>query len=68
MPADLAERAKWIVHLGSRAVQRVLADNRARGIASVFEVDGQVVYELPDGTRTLDDPFATPSEPRGDGR
>lgn len=74
MPADdrtdldrAVEQTAWAARLGSRAVQRILADNRARGIPSVFELRGQVVYELPDGTLTLDDPFAESRGARGDG-
>ena len=61
---EASELATWAARLGTRAVQRVLEENRRLGIPSAFEFRGRLVFEMPDGTLTTDDPFATP--PGGD--
>ncbi len=52
-----AARSAWAARLGTRAVRRVLAENRRLGIPSAFEFRGRLVFEMPDGSLTTDNPF-----------
>lgn len=47
----------WTTRLGTRAVQRVLEENKRLGIPSALVVRGRLVFEMPDGTLTTDNPF-----------
>ena len=60
-----AERSAWAARLGTRAVRRVLKENRERGIPSAFEFRGHLVFEMPDGSLTTDNPFTARPEAPG---
>lgn len=45
---------KEIEKIANRAVQKAIEENRRKGIPNVFEVNGEMVFEFPDGTRTTD--------------
>ena len=55
----------WIVSMGNEAVRDILAENRRLGIPSAFEFRGGLVFEMPDGTLTMDDPFTDRTETPG---
>lgn len=51
---DLAVK---LTRLADRAVQKAQAENRAKGIANVYAINGRPVWQLPDGTLTEKSPF-----------
>ena len=53
----LAGKMRWIAALGTEAVLDVLDENRRLGIPSAFEFRGRLVFEMPDGTLTTENPF-----------
>lgn len=58
-PEVLALSAQF-EQIGNRAVRRAIAENKELGIPNAFSFRGRIVYELPDGTLTENDPFADP--------
>lgn len=43
--------------IGNRAVKKAQEENRRLGIPNAYSRNGQIYYELPDGTITTEDPF-----------
>lgn len=41
-----------ILRLGNRAVKKAQEENRKKGIPNVYFINGEITYELPDGTLT----------------
>jgi hypothetical protein len=39
-----------IEEIGNRAVKKAQEENRQLSIPNVYSIDGQIVYELPDGS------------------
>ncbi len=66
--SDLGVVTSELVRIGNRGVERALAENRRLGIPSAFSFRGRIVYELPDGTLTETDPFASTAPERGERR
>lgn len=46
-----------LVEIGKRAVQKAQEESRRMGVPNVYCIDGQIMYELPDGTLTPEDPY-----------
>lgn len=40
----------------NEAARAAVAENRAHGLPEIHWIDGQVVYEMPDGSRTTEVP------------
>lgn len=55
-----------MVRIGNRAVRRALEENRQKGVPSAYHVNGQLVYELPDGTIVTEDPWHGQNTPPAD--
>ena len=62
---DVHATSAWTARLGTRAVKRIIEENRRLGIPSVCEFRGRHVFEMPDGTLTTDNPFTAPETPDG---
>ena len=56
---ELPDKIDWdkMTEIFNRAVKKAQEENRRKGIPNVYEINGQIVYELPDGTRTTESPF-----------
>lgn len=46
-----------LIEIGKRAVQKAQEESRRLGVPNVYCIDGQIMYELPDGTLSPDDPY-----------
>jgi len=62
---EILQASSEMERIGNRAVRRAIEENRRLGIPNAFSFRGRIVYELPDGTLTEEDPFVPPS-PTGD--
>ena len=54
---EIYQRAFEIQEIGNEAVDRVLKENKEKGIPIVFSKDGIIYYELPNGQITTESPF-----------
>lgn len=54
---ELYQRALDIERIGNEGVTAAKNENRRKGIASVYSINGRMLYELPDGTITTSSPF-----------
>ena len=62
MPQDdlNLETYKWareILRIGNRAVKKAQEANRKKGIPNVYDINGHLYYELPNGELTKEDPM-----------
>ena len=51
---------KWaheIQLIANRAVKRAQEENRKKGIPNVYDINGHLYYELPNGELTKEDPM-----------
>ena len=46
-----------ITRIGNRAVAKAIQENKEKGIPNVYSLNGTLVYEMPDGTKTTECPF-----------
>jgi hypothetical protein len=53
---DIFEFTAEITKIGNRAVKKAQAENRRLGIPNVYSKQGQIYWQLPDGTITTQDP------------
>lgn len=54
------ETYKWareILRIGNRAVKKAQEENRKKGIPNVYDINGHLYYELPNGKLTTKDPI-----------
>lgn len=54
------ETYKWareILRIGNRAVKKAQEANRKKGIPNVYDINGHLYYELPNGELTKEDPM-----------
>ncbi|MBW3543679.1 MAG: hypothetical protein KY476_25795 [Planctomycetes bacterium] len=49
-----------MMRIGNEAVARAQQENRERGIPNVYQFNGTIYWELPDGTLTTEDPYVEP--------
>ncbi len=54
---DIYQEAFEIQQIGNEAVDRVITENKEKGIPIVFSKDGIIYYELPNGEITTESPF-----------
>ena len=45
------------LRIGNRAVKRAQEENRKKGIPNVYDFNGHLYYELPNGELTKEDPY-----------
>ena len=54
------ETYKWArenLRIGNRAVKKAQAENHKKGIPNVYDINGHLYYELPNGELTKEDPM-----------
>ena len=54
------ETYKWareMLRIGNRAVKRAQEENREKGIPNVYDINGHLYYELPNGELTREYPM-----------
>ncbi len=51
------KRAREMLRIGNRAVKRAQEENREKGIPNVYDINGHLYYELPNGELTREDPM-----------
>jgi len=58
--AEAYARLDELIRLGSIAVQGAIEESRRMGVPNVYEFNGRVYYELPNGELSLEDPYVDP--------
>ena len=51
------KRAREMLRIGNRAVKRAQEENRKKGIPNVYDINGYLYYELPNGKLTREYPM-----------
>lgn len=51
------ELAAEFNRIGNEAVKKAQEENRQKGIPNAYFFNGSIIYELPDGTITKENPF-----------
>ena len=54
---DIYEDTLEFLRIGNRAVKRAQEENRKKGIPNVYDFNGHLYYELPNGELTKEDPY-----------
>ena len=54
---DIYEETLEFLRIGNRAVKRAQEENRKKGIPNVYDFNGHLYYELPNGELTKEDPY-----------
>jgi hypothetical protein len=54
---EIYKQARELLQLGNRAVQKAQEKNRKKGIPNVYDINGHLYYELPNGELTKEDPM-----------
>ena len=60
--AEAYARLNELMRVGSIAVQEAIEESRRMGVPNVYEFNGRVYYELPNGELSLEDPYVEPEE------
>lgn len=58
--AEAYARLHDLIRIGSVAVQEAIKESRRMGVPNVYEFNGRVYYELPNGELSLEDPYVEP--------
>ena len=61
------ETHKWtreMLRIGNRAVKKAQEENRKKGIPNVYDFNGHLYYELPNGELTKEDPLSKETDSR----
>ena len=51
------EWTREMLRIGNRAAKRAQEENRKKGIPNVYDINGHIYYELPNGELTKEDPY-----------
>lgn len=51
------KKAREFLRIGNRAVKRAQEENRKKGVPNVYDINGHLYYELPNGELTKEDPM-----------
>ena len=51
------KRAREMLRIGNRAVKKAQEENRKKGIPNVYDINGHLYYELPNGELTREYPM-----------
>ena len=54
--------AREMLRIGNRAAKRAQEENRKKGIPNVYDINGHLYYELPNGELTKADPYPLSEE------
>ena len=49
-------QARELLRIGNRAVKKAQEENRKKGIPNVYDINGHLYYELPNGELRKEDP------------
>ncbi len=61
---NIYKRALEFLRIGNRAVKRAQEENRKKGIPNVYDFNGHLYYELPNGELTKEDPLSKETDSR----
>lgn len=56
------EWTREMLRIGNRAAKRAQEENRKKGIPNVYDINGHIYYELPNGELTKNDPYPLEKE------
>ena len=56
------KRARKLLQIANRAAKRAQEENRKKGIPNVYDFNGHLYYELPNGELTKEDPHPLSKE------
>ncbi len=56
------KQARKFRQICNRAVKRAQEENRKKGIPNVYDINGHLYYELPNGELTTEDPYPLTKE------
>ena len=59
---NIYKRTLEFLRIGNRAVKRAQEENRKKGIPNVYDFNGHLYYELPNGELTKEDPYPLSKE------
>lgn len=59
---DIYKDTLEFLRIGNRAVKRAQEENRKKGIPNVYDFNGHLYYELPNGELTKEDPYPLSQE------
>ena len=59
---DIYKDTLEFLRIGNRAVKRAQEENRKKGIPNVYDFNGHLYYELPNGELTKEDPYPLSNE------
>ena len=59
---DIHKKTLEFLRIGNRAVKRAQEENRKKGIPNVYDINGHLYYELPNGELTKEDPYPLSKE------
>ena len=65
-PVDIHKQTLELLRIGNRAVKRAQEENRKKGIPNVYDFNGHLYYELPNGELTKEDPYPLSKETDSD--
>ena len=51
------KQARELLRIGNRAAKKAQEENRKKGIPNVYNINGHLYYELPNGELTKEDPM-----------
>ncbi len=54
---DIYKKTLEFLRIGNRAVKKAQEENRKKGIPNVYDFNGYLYYELPNGELTKKDPY-----------
>ena len=63
---DIHKQTLELLRIGNRAVKRAQEENRKKGIPNVYDFNGHLYYELPNGELTKEDPYPLSKETDSD--
>ena len=58
------KQARKLLQIANRAAKRAQEENRKKGIPNVYDFNGHLYYELPNGELTKEDPLAKKTDSR----
>ena len=57
LKASTYQQANMLKRIGSREARKAQEENRRRGIPNAYSIGGRIIYEMPSGEFTTDNPF-----------
>lgn len=57
VPLVTYKQGREFLRIGNRAVKKAQEENRKKGIPNVYDINGHLYYELPNGELTKEDPM-----------